>query len=228
MLLLNLIKNEPLKYLISVYIAVFCGLRMGEILGLTWNDISFENKTLTVNKSRSHTKRIGMFTKYPKNKSSIRKINIPDTLVKLLMEYKVYQNAEIVSYGDCWSDDWNKTPWLLTQWNGEGMYLSTLTSWLTKFLKKHNKSIYNNNSIPDNEKEDYILPVISFHKLRHTSATLLIGQNMDVRTVSARLGHKQTSTTMNIYVHGLNSSDKKAANSLEDLLIKDNKVKYVI
>jgi integrase len=107
------------------------------------------------------------------------------------------------------------------------MYYSTLTDWLFKTIKKYNNSIDNNEDIPKEEKENYKLPVISFHKLRHTSATLLIGQNTDIRTVSARLGHAQTSTTLNIYVHGLNSLDLKASNSLENLLVnnKDTKLK---
>lgn len=227
-LLLDIIKTELIKYQIAVNIVIFCGLRTGELLGLTWNDIDFENKTLTINKSRSHTKEKGMFTKYPKNPSSIRTINIPDILVKLLQEYKVNQNSEKVICGDLWSEEWDKTPWLMTQWNGEGMYISTLTDWLLKFLKKYNKSIDDDTSFSGVEKLKKCLPVISFHKLRHTSATLLIGQNTDIRTVSARLGHAQTSTTMNIYVHGLNSLDVKAANSLEDLLIKEDSFEYVV
>lgn len=228
MLLLDIIKTEPIKYQLAVNIVIFCGLRVGELLGLTWNDIDFENKTLIINKSRSHTKENGMFIKYPKNKSSIRTINIPDVLVKLLQEYKVNQNSEKVICGDLWSEEWNKTPWLMTQWNGEGMYISTLTDWLLKFLKRYNKKVDENISISKAEKGKHYLPVISFHKLRHTSATLLIGQNADIRTVSARLGHAQTSTTMNIYVHGLNSLDVKAANSLEDLLIKQDEIPYAI
>lgn len=224
-LLFDIIIDEPAKYKIAAYIAVFCGLRVGEILGLTWNDIDFENKNIIINKSRSHTKELGMFTKYPKNKTSIRKLNIPDILVKQLQEYKVLQNAEKASCGDLWSPEWDKTSWLLTQWNGEGMFHNTLTDWLTKTIKKYNKGIDDNEDIPGEEKEDHKLPVISFHKLRHTSATLLIGQNTDIRTVSARLGHAQTSTTMNIYVHGLNSLDEKASNALEDLLVKKKKTK---
>lgn len=221
LILLDIIKNEPLKYQAAVNIVIFCGLRVGELLGLTWNDVDFTNKTISVNKARSHTKKLGMFTKYPKNKSSVRTLNIPDILVKQLQEYKVSQNAEKVICGDLWSKEWDKTPWLFTQWNGEGMYISTLTDWLSKTLKRHNDEINRDAEIPDEEKENYILPIISFHKLRHTSATLLIGQNTDIRTVSARLGHAQTSTTLNIYAHGLNSLDVKAANALENLLDKN-------
>lgn len=137
------------------------------------------------------------------------------------------QNGEKAFCGDLWAVEWDKTPWVLTKWNGEGMYYNTLTDWLFKTIKKYNNRIDQNNDMTEDEKAIYKLPVISFHKLRHTSATLLIGQNTDIRTVSARLGHAQTSTTLNIYVHGHNSLDLKASNSLENLLVNntDNKFK---
>ena len=62
------------------------------------------------------------------------------------------------------------------------------------------------------------LPHIPFHGLRHTSATLLIASKQDVKTVSRRLGHAQTSTTMNIYAHALQESDRNAADALTTML----------
>lgn len=64
------------------------------------------------------------------------------------------------------------------------------------------------------------LPLIPFHGLRHTSATLLIASGQDIKTTSKRLRHAQTSTTMNIYAHALEESDKKAASALETMLAK--------
>ena len=64
------------------------------------------------------------------------------------------------------------------------------------------------------------LPSIPFHGLHHTSATLLIASKQDVRTVSARLGHAQASTTMNIYAHALQETDRKAVGALETMLVK--------
>ena len=58
------------------------------------------------------------------------------------------------------------------------------------------------------------------HDLRHTNATLLIAQNIDVKTVSKRLGHAQTSTTMNIYAHSLQKMDQTASEALESVLCK--------
>lgn len=71
-----------------------------------------------------------------------------------------------------------------------------------------------------NESHKEPLPVIPLHGLRHTSATLLIANNQDIRSVSARLGHAETSTTLNIYTHFLESTDKKAADILENVLVK--------
>lgn len=85
-------------------------------------------------------------------------------------------------------------------------------------LEKYNNSILKNPELKEEEKKALLLPDITLHGLRHTSATLLISGHVDVRTVSARLGHSQTSTTMNIYAHALKQSDKKAADKLEDLL----------
>ncbi|MFA6939984.1 MAG: tyrosine-type recombinase/integrase [Clostridiaceae bacterium] len=77
------------------------------------------------------------------------------------------------------------------------------------------------------DKDKYLLPAINFHGLRHTSATILINQNTDISTVSKRLGHARTSTTMDIYSHSLRKSDKIAADKLENLFNKkgENKSK---
>lgn len=220
---LNINQQNPLKYKVGIYIALFCGLRNGEVLGLTWNDIDFKERTISINKARARTNENGIVTKVPKNKTSIRTVSVPDILINLLSEYKEYQDEEREKCGDLWDGEWDNYPWLFTQWNGKGMDYSTLSKWLKKTVNKYNDEIIKDRSIPDKHKGDYLLPVLSFHKLRHTSATLLIGQNTDIRTVAARLGHAQTSTTMNIYVHGLKSVDRKASDALEGLLDKKNR-----
>ena len=74
-------------------------------------------------------------------------------------------------------------------------------------------------STPLNRLRRYLdqlgLPPVSLHSLRHTNATLLIQQGVSVRAVSGRLGHSQTSTTMNIYAHQLQSADAAAAEALD-------------
>ena len=59
---------------------------------------------------------------------------------------------------------------------------------------------------------------MTLHSLRHTNATLMIAGGMNARTVANRLGHAQTSTTMNIYSHAIQSADAKSAEILNDIL----------
>ena len=63
------------------------------------------------------------------------------------------------------------------------------------------------------------LPLIPLHGLRHTAATLLIAYGTDVRTVAGRLGHSNTSTTLNIYAEYLNELDRSASDKLDNLLL---------
>ena len=88
------------------------------------------------------------------------------------------------------------------------LHYSTPRHWLRKAIKKYN------------EANDDKLPDINFHGLRHTNATLLISQGVDIRTVSGRLGHNSPNTTLNVYSHFLKSRDEAASNALEELLEK--------
>lgn len=66
----------------------------------------------------------------------------------------------------------------------------------------------------------YDLPLVSLHSLRHTNASIMIASGTDIRTVSGRLGHSQTSTTLNIYAHLLQDADERAADIVSDVLYK--------
>ena len=61
--------------------------------------------------------------------------------------------------------------------------------------------------------------MIRLHDLRHTSATLLLSEGVDIRTVANRLGHSQTSTTLNVYAHALPAADEQAARILSDRIV---------
>ena len=68
------------------------------------------------------------------------------------------------------------------------------------------------------KKEANKLPMIRLHDLRHTGATLLLGSGVDIETVSRRLGHSKASVPLDIYAHALPENDKKASDSLADML----------
>lgn len=217
---LEAIETEEIKYRVAANLTIYGGLRKGELLGLTWDDLNDKENTVRINKANQYLTGTGIFTKKPKNTNSIRTISLPSSVFNLMKLYKLWQNGQIKTAGDMWNKDWEKNKLILTQWDGSPMGYDTPYQWFKKFIKRYNKKIMNDESIPNDDKEMYLLPEISFHGLRHTSATLLIAEKMDIKTVSARLGHSQTSTTLNIYAHSLKSADKKAAATLENLLEK--------
>lgn len=184
--------------------AIYTGMRKGELLALTWKDIDFDKSTVFVTKSVSvvHGK---VLIKAPKTKNSIRVVSIPHALLLRLQQLQASQAAYRQQVGDYWR---GKQDWIFTQDNGEIMSYATSYHALQNLIRRYNQLH------PQAEQ----LPLIPFHGLRHTSATLLIHAQQNIKTVSSRLGHAQTSTTMNIYTHALREHDCQAAESLQSLL----------
>ncbi len=199
----------PLQFKVLFNLAIFGGFRRGELLALTWDDIDFDNSIISITKSASYIPGKTEI-KAPKTDSSIRKVSMPQSVMKLLRELKTEQLEYIMRIGSAWIGEHHKQKlnknYLFTQANGKPMSVHTPRHKFQEIIK-----LYNN--IQEDEAEK--LPMIPFHGLRHTSATLLIAENIDIKTVSARLGHAQTSTTLDIYAHAIAKLDTKASNALE-------------
>jgi len=101
-----------------------------------------------------------------------------------------------------WGKKWVKSDKLFTQANGEFISPDTPSDWFRKFIRKNN------------------LPPLTFHQIRHTNASLLIGQGIDIATVSKRLGHADKSITLRVYAHALKQHDREASDALGNLLNK--------
>lgn len=218
--ILYLIKNEPIKYKTMITLSIYGGMREGELTALTWDDIDFDDCTIKINKSLQHLPDKGTFVKATKTENT-RIISIPATVIDLLKEYKKWQNQERLHMGSLWQDSNN----IFTAVDGGFIFPSTVSKWFLKFIRKHNESIKNHPTIKEEHKSMYLLPEVNFHGLRHTSATLLINQGVDISTVSKRLGHARTSTTMDIYSHSLLKADIEASNKLDNLFNKKSKNK---
>ncbi len=195
------IKEIPLQFKVLFQLAVFGGFRRGELIALTWDDIDFQNHTVTINKASARTKD-GIITKTPKTFSSNRTVTLPVDTMNIMQNYRTEQQTYRLSLGTYWKGE----NYLFIQNDGQQMDISTPNKVFKKVIR-----IYN-------ETHEDKLPEITLHGLRHTSATLLISQNVDVKTVSNRLGHSETSTTMDIYAHALQKQDALAAETLENLL----------
>ena len=192
--------EEQIKYKVAIILTIFTGVRLGELMGLKWQDVDFKTGIVSINRSSQYLADKGVFTKTPKTESSNREVAIPDFVVSLLEEYKLWYDEQKSFYGELWTNS-NR---LFVQADGKPMHPSSISKWFVKYVATIG------------------LTAINFHGLRHTNATLLISQNIDVAVVAARLGHAQITTTFNFYVHPIISHNRNAGNVLQNLLLQKN------
>lgn len=184
------INEEDLRKKTALSLLIFMALRRAEIVGLRWQDIDFENKTLSVNQNTIYAgKEFGVKTKSPKTENSQRTISMPDMLVEILKEYKQVWDNQKVLHGDLWEN----ADRLFLQYNGKPMNPCTLGQWVTDFENKHG------------------LKHVPCHSLRHTAISLQIMANIPLKVVSERAGHANEKITLAIYTHTLKSQDKQAS-----------------
>ncbi len=193
--MLDCLSNEPLQYQTLITLLVYTGMRRGEAFGLKWSDIDFDNKVITIQRTLLYTADKGLFEDTPKTASSNRMIKVAQEPLKLLKKHKIEQTARRLQCGD----QWYHNDYVFSAWNGKAMHPSSAGSWFKNFLKR------------------YDLPPITLHSLRHTNASLLIANGINITTVSKRLGHANTSITTSVYAHAIKTADEIAADTLENI-----------
>lgn len=203
--MLKLLDKEAIQYKCMIYIALFSGCRSGELTGLSWDDIDFENNILKIERATQYISGKGIFVKEPKNKSSKRVIAMPKIAMDVLQEYKASQDElkDFLSPDESLRKD-TEIDFLFTQLDGSPIFPSTPSNWFRKFLRKNG------------------LSQVPFHGLRHTNASILISENVDLQTVAKRLGHTKPTTTTSIYSHFLEKPDKGAADVLDSIFKAKN------
>lgn len=165
---------------IGLLIALYSGLRIGELCALQWNNIDFKRSLLYVNKTiqrvyikdkNSNISKVIITT--PKTKNANREIPINKDFLELLKSIRTNSDDYIIT--------------------GTNKYLEprTYRKYFTKLLKQVKINQFN------------------FHSLRHTFATNCISLGVDYKTVSELLGHANVNITLNLYVHPRLSQKKK-------------------
>ena len=201
--MLDLLNGETIQHRTMIYILIFTGLRRAELLGLRWSDINFDTQTITVEQSLQYFAPGQYEIKDPKTRSGRRQFTVSKSICELLLVYKAWQDEIKQVAGDTWIE----TDAVFTRTDGTHCLPNSLTQWFKKFITRHG------------------LPQVTLHSLRHTHASLLIAEGIDIATVSRRLGHSKVSITLDIYTHSLESRDRKAAEILDNLLtINDDKL----
>lgn len=190
----ELLEHEHIKHKAWIYTATFIGCRLGEMGGLRWEDVNFEENLISIRQASQTLPGKGIYLKEPKNESSKRTISVSPAAMRILKEYQTWQKEQRLAMGDLWID----SGFVFTKVNGAIMNPNTPTQWFLKFRRRNN------------------LPDVNFHGLRHTNAAILIGEGVDIQTVGGRLGHAKPTTTGKVYSHFLKKPDEKASQKLEE------------
>ena len=202
------IHTVPEQMQIFLKMALLCGCRRSELIALEWSDVDFDKRELSITKATVIVKG-SLITKATKTKGSNRKISLPPILASDLKQYHQHQLEYRLQIGT----QWQGKDYLFIQWDGSQMRPETPYKTFKRLIERYNET-YPNEPLPN----------IPLHGLRHTSATIAISENKtDISTVSARLGHSRTSTTLNIYSHALESKDRAAADAIENLFYPKKK-----
>jgi integrase len=192
------LENEPLKYKTVIYFAIDTGLRISEIAGLEWKDINFESGTIEINKQRQYVSSFGIITKIPKTENGNRFLTVSATVLQMLKAYRVQQKKDRLKMGELW----DLNDYVFIHEDGKPFYPNRPYQWFIRFLERND------------------LPKITFHQLRHTNASLLISADVDIVTLSGRLGHADKNVTLNTYSHIIKSKEKLAANKMDNFYSK--------
>lgn len=163
------------RYWIAWALALMTGLRVGEILGLTWEDIDWDAGTLRVARVRHEDGSVGP----PKTARGRRIVALDGAILTALRHYRKAQVAERVANTTRYDDQ----HWVVAQASGRSPGARALVRAFKAAIA------------------DAGVPEIRFHDLRHGHATFLIAAKIDPRTVADRLGHVSVSFTLQTYVH---------------------------
>ena len=193
------LEEEPMKWKVLTHIFLITGARRGEILGLKWSAVDFAGNRIHICNNILYSPDVGIYEDTPKTVTSDRWITLPDETIQLLRKYQVWQNTERLRLGEYYQNQ----NYLFAQDNGSPMHPDSVTDWMNKFSKRHE------------------LPHINPHAFRHTMASMLYFNGVDSVSISKRLGHAQVSTTANIYAHVMEAADRKNADILADVFLKE-------
>lgn len=195
--ILDALESEDIKHRTMIHLLAVTGCRLGEITGLKWSKIDFENQEIKIDASLHYLPSVGVFEGPTKTKNT-RFITIPKETIALLKEYRRWQSGQRLLHGAEWKD----MGYVFTNDNGTPIISSTVNGWLDRFSARHG------------------FPHIHPHAFRHTAASIMISSGVDIVTVSKMLGHANTSMTTDTYSHIIEETKRKASECIADVILR--------
>ncbi|MBO5577397.1 MAG: tyrosine-type recombinase/integrase [Ruminococcus sp.] len=196
----------PIKWRTIIHLLMITGCRRGEIAGLKWETVDWENHQLYICRTLLYSPDIGVYEETPKTRSGYRYIALPTETMQLLKEYKQYYDNMSIK----WADRWHDTGYLFVQEKAENAGKPINPDGITAYLNDFS--------------EKYDLPHINPHAFRHTQASLLYYGGMDSVSISKRLGHSKVSTTTDLYAHIIRQADERNAECIADTVLRSNRI----
>ena len=163
------LEDEPIKWRTLTHMLLITGARRGEILGLKWRSVDFDNSRIYICNNVQYSPDRGVYESTPKTASSKRYVSLPQETMQMLKQYRTWQSGEILRLGEYY----RRQGFVFSQVNGAPMHPDSVTTWLDRFSRRCS------------------LPHITPHALRHTMTSLLIFNSVDIVSTAKRLGHSQ-------------------------------------
>lgn len=174
----------------------FSGIRKGEALALTWNDLDFKNNEMRINKAISRGKENQLYVKSTKT-GVARTLKMDQETMRILKAWRIQQKQDYLMLG---FNTMQKNQLVFSNASNEFLQPTITRKWILQVQKKYN------------------LELITTHGLRHTHCSLLFEAGVSIKAVQDRLGHTDIQTTMNIYAHVTNKTKEEAIQKFESYL----------
>lgn len=198
--ILEALDGERIDFKTLVHLLIVTGCRRGEVLALTWSDVDFEAGQIFIDKSVSYLPEKGIYCDATKTGNS-RYVSIPKETVLLLRQYRAWQSEQRLSVGDLWENN----DLVFSKWNGTFLYPASVNIKLSEFCKRNG------------------FPSLHPHLFRHTVASILLSNGIDVLSVSKILGHSSPNMTMRVYAHEIEDARRKGAECISDVILCDKR-----
>ena len=199
----QIMAEEDIRIKTSLLLFITTAMRKGEVAGLEWNCVDWNKHTITISKTVLYTEGFGIYEKAPKTTNSVRTISCPTIVMDQLKEYKTWQDSEKKRLGSYMKP----TDKVFARENGDLFNPDLFLHWLRKVEDKAGLKHY------------------TLHSLRHTNIMIqTLSGKVPMSTISKRAGHYRESVTSDMYNYSVASSDKLAAQVIDEFFTGDVKI----